>query len=240
MAALNAQSIKSDNMAYKRHEIATFIYDNAINIMYVTETWLSKGEDSKKDELAPCGYTAESFPRPSGLAGGGIAIIYRNSLCKQLNIKQNFSFSHSSFQLVQSTLTLQQGALHLFCLYRPPPSSKNRLKDSMFTEQLPDFLEYANNLHGHVCFCGDANIHFDQCHESLVKKTVELLSLHNFKQIVSMPTHKKGHILDWTVIRDDDDDFHVSTVVTDALESDHCCVLSLFNVSLTNHFPRAA
>ncbi|KAL8604982.1 hypothetical protein ACOMHN_028610 [Nucella lapillus] len=82
--------------------------------MYVTETWFVKGEDAKKDELALCGYTAESFPRSSGSPVGGIAIIYRDSLSKHLTIKQKFSFNHSSFQLIQSSLTLQHGALHLF------------------------------------------------------------------------------------------------------------------------------
>ncbi|KAL8619009.1 hypothetical protein ACOMHN_018391 [Nucella lapillus] len=56
---------------------------------------------------------------------GGIAIIYRDSLSKHLTIKQKFYFNHSSFQVIQSSLTLQHGALHLFCLYRPPPSRKN-------------------------------------------------------------------------------------------------------------------
>ncbi|KAL8615848.1 hypothetical protein ACOMHN_048556 [Nucella lapillus] len=89
--------VKSDNMAYKRHEIATFIHDNSIDIMYVTETWFVKVEDAKKDELARCGYTAESFPRSSGSPGGGIAIIYRDSLSKHPTIKQKFSLNHSSF-----------------------------------------------------------------------------------------------------------------------------------------------
>ncbi|KAL8622575.1 hypothetical protein ACOMHN_009209 [Nucella lapillus] len=97
--------------------------------MYVTETWFVKGEDAKKDELAPCGYTAESFPRSSGSPGGGIAIIYRDSLSKHLTIKQKLSFNHSFFQLIQSSLSLQHGALHLFCLYRPPLSRKNQFKD---------------------------------------------------------------------------------------------------------------
>jgi hypothetical protein len=108
----------------------------------------------------------------------------------------------------------------------------------MFTDQLPDFLDYVNNLHGHVCFVGDANIHFDQPQETLTKDTVELFNMHNLKQIVNVPTHRKGHILDWTVIRDDDVDFHISTTVTDALESDHCCVLSLFHVSVRESLPK--
>ena len=31
----------------------------------------------------------------------------------------------------------------------------------LFTEQLPDLLDYVNNLPGFVCLVGDINIHFD-------------------------------------------------------------------------------
>ena len=42
----------------------------------------------------------------------------------------------------------------------------------MFTEQLPDLLDYANNLPGFVCISGDMNIHFDNPLQSLTKHTL--------------------------------------------------------------------
>ncbi|KAL8574760.1 hypothetical protein ACOMHN_035879 [Nucella lapillus] len=88
---------------------------NLMDLVFLVGTLLTSS--ITKDELAPCGYTAESSPRSSGSPGGGIAIIYRDCLSKHLTIKQTFSFNHSPFQLIQFSLTLQHGVLHLFCLY---------------------------------------------------------------------------------------------------------------------------
>ena len=232
VASFNAHSVQSDAMSPKRAEIATFIYDNSIDIMFVTETWFRRGkmDEVQAKELAPCGYNVTSFPRSSGQSGGGIAVIFRSTLTKQLTFKENFTFKHSSFELVQSTLTLRRGAIHFFCLYRPPPSVKNRLKDSMFIEQLPDLLEYANNLHGHVCLLGDANTHFDSPQEPFVRKVINILSMFNMQQTIDKPTHEKGHTLDWLVIHNSDTNLHTSSTVTDALVSDHYCIMSLFDV----------
>ena len=39
-----------------------------------------------------------------------------------------------------------------------------------------------------------------------------------------------GHIIDWVVVRPDDD-IHIKSTVTDSHELDHCCTKSYFNVS---------
>ena len=133
-------------------------------------------------------------------------------------------------------MTLQHKALHFFCLYRHPPSRRNKLKDSMFTDQLPELLDYTNTLHGHICLTGDANIHFDCVNETLTKRTVDLLAQYNLEQVIDSSTHKKGHILDWIVIRPDDD-VHTGSTVSDALESDHQCIFSHFNVTVAKPLP---
>ena len=62
---------------------------------------------------------------------------------------------------MQASITLQHNTLHFFCLYRPPPNRRNNLTDSVFTEQLPDLLDYVNSLPGLVCLVGDMNIVID-------------------------------------------------------------------------------
>ena len=74
----------------------------------------------------------------------------------------------------------------------------------MFTEQLPD-LDYVNNLPGFVCLVGDMNIHFDNPLQSLTKQTLTTLSLYNLVQVINKSTHRCGHIIDWVVVRPDDD-----------------------------------
>ena len=102
----------------------------------------------------------------------------------------------------------------------------------MFTEQLPDLLDYVDSLPGFVCLDGDMNIHFDNPLQSVTKQTLTTLSLNNLVQVINKPTHTCGDIIDWVIVRPDDDIRRKSTV-TDSLESDHYCTKSYFNVSVS-------
>ena len=128
----------------------------------MTETWLSaQGDEAKTDELAPSGFDVKSFPCQSRSRGGGIATVCKSTLGSNITLKTNFDFTHTSFEVVQASYTLQNNTLHFVCLYRPPPFRRNNLTDCMFSEQLPDLLDYVNNLPGFACLVGDMNIHFD-------------------------------------------------------------------------------
>ena len=111
---------------------------------------------TKRKLLAPSGFDVKSFPRQSRSRGGGIATVYKSTLGSNITFKTNFDFAYTSFEVVQASITLQHNTLHFFSLYRPPPNRRNNLTDSMFTEQLPDFLDYS--LPGFVCLVGDMNI----------------------------------------------------------------------------------
>ena len=149
-------------MACKRCEISTFIKDNGVDLFFVTETWLSaQGDEAKTVELAPSGFDVKSFPRQSRSLGGGIATVYKSTLGSNTTFKTNFDFTHTSFEVVQASITLQHNTLHFFCRYRLPTNRRNNHTDSMFTAQLSDFLDYANNLPGLVCLVGDMNVNFD-------------------------------------------------------------------------------
>ena len=83
----------------------------------------------------------------------------------------------------------------------PPPNWQN----IEFTEQLPDLPDYVDNLQGFVCLVGDMNAHFDNPLQSLSKQTLTTLRLYSLVQVINKPTHKYGHIIDWVVVRPDDD-----------------------------------
>ena len=190
----------------------------------MTETWLSaQGDEAKTAELAASGFDVKSFPRPSRSRGGGIVTVYESTLGSGITFKTSFDLTHTSFEVVQASITLQHNTLHFFCLYRPPPNRRNNLTDSMFTEQLLDLLDYVNSLPGLVCLVGDMNIHYDNPLQSLTKQTV---------QVINKPTHRCGHIIDWVIVRPDDD-IHRKSTVTDSLESDHYCTKSYFNISVS-------
>ena len=133
VASFNAQSVKGNDMACKRCEISTFIKDNGVDLFFVTETWLSvQGAEAKTAELAPSGFDVKSFQRQSRSRGGGIATVYKSTLGSNITFKTNFDFTHTSFEVVQASITLQHNTLHFFCLYRPPPNRRNNLTDYVY------------------------------------------------------------------------------------------------------------
>ena len=131
-----------------------------------------------------------SFPRQSRSRGGGIATVYKSTLGSNITFKTNFDFTHTSFEVVQASITLQHNTLHFFCPYRPPLNRRNNLTNCLFTEQLPDLLHYVNNLPGFVCLVGDMNIFFDNPLQSLNKQILTTFSLYSLVQVINNPTHR--------------------------------------------------
>ena len=76
------------------------------------------------------------------------------------------------------------------------------------------------------------NIHFDNPLQSLTKQTLSTLSLNNLVQVINQPTHRCSHMIDWVIVRPEDD-IHKKSTVTDSLESNHYCTKSYFNVSVS-------
>ena len=84
---------------------------------------------------------------------------------------------------------------------------------------------------GDLCVLGDLNVHFDLLHNPTTTKLLDFLRMFNLYQTVKQPTHRQGHIIDWVIERPVDGVLK-STVVSDALESVHKCVIIQFDVNI--------
>ena len=121
VALFNARSV---NDPLKRAEISTFISDNQVDILFLTESWLrQQGDEAKCPHLAPMGYSVCSFPRPS--RGGGIAVVYSDTLAKCLTSTSLFPFPPP---VLRSRPYLVDFVSHLsalcMCLQAPARSEK--------------------------------------------------------------------------------------------------------------------
>ena len=100
-------------MECKPGSIILLSIDNGVDLFFVTETWLSaQGDEAKTVELAPSGFDVKSFPRQSRSRGGGIATVYKYTLGSNITFKTNFDFTHTSFEVVQASITLQHNTHH--------------------------------------------------------------------------------------------------------------------------------
>ena len=88
---------------------------------------MSGFEQSTSVLRAPSGFDVKSFPRQSRSRGGGIATACKSTFGSNITFKTNFDFTHTSFEVVQASISLQHNTLHFFCLYRPPPTDETIL-----------------------------------------------------------------------------------------------------------------
>ena len=96
----------------KRVAISDFIVDNAVDIMFVTETWLKTYVDEGKCvDITPTGYCMKSVQRAT--RGGGLAVIFRTPLKSSATVTSSFAFAHSSFELLELTVSSAHTALLL-------------------------------------------------------------------------------------------------------------------------------
>ena len=103
-------------------------------------------------------------------------------------------------------------------VYRPPPSRQNKLTNTMFLEQFSHLLESYVSC-DRLFVVGDLNVHFDKPSDpstSALNVVLDNLSLH---QLVNVPTHRRGHTLDWLITNRAADVLDLTVV--DMLLSDH-------------------
>ena len=134
VASFSAQSEMGNYMACKRSEMSTYIRQNGIDLLFVSETWLSaQGDKAKIVELSQSGLLTISLPRQSRLRINGIAAMYKSNRGCNITLKTNLDFTHTSFEVVLALISLSRCTLHFICLYSQPTHRRNSFSDTMFT-----------------------------------------------------------------------------------------------------------
>ena len=143
-------------------------------------------------DTCPKGYNMSHIPRNTGQRGRDVGIIYNNYLdIRVVSLDSSFSsFGHTEHLLKLCTW------IGLIVIYRPPPSSANRLTVAQFLEEFSIFLEYLVLLSADVLIIGDFNFRVDDAMHEDAKEFLTLLDNFNLSQHIVEPTHKYGLTLD--------------------------------------------
>ena len=100
---LNAHSV--GNTASK---IMDFIYEQALDMMFLTETWLRPGPADQRTigNMCPPGYSVLHQPRSTG-RGGGVGVIFRDTIKTNNDpVTRTYqSFEHMPIKVVASSFT---------------------------------------------------------------------------------------------------------------------------------------
>lgn len=157
--------------------------------MFVTETWLTESNNHVTATIKALGYRVIHKIRSNSekSRGGGVAIIYHSSY----NVSQVFIKHGETFEAVCVKFRDNDGEnICCGCVYRPGIINEAFYSD--FDEFIGTiFLKFAK-----IMLCGDLNIHLDNSKSRNSIKLGELISSYGLSQIVTVPTHKAGHLLD--------------------------------------------
>ena len=203
------------NLNKKENIIESLILDKHLDFFFMTETWLRpSGDEVRISQMTPVNCSSNSFPRLTG-QGGGICVTHSNLFgpsCISID-------EYASFEMSKTHITINNVPLTIFCIYRPPPSVKNQLTNSIFINDFENFLDTHIMPLDKFLIIGDFNLHFDCPNDTYVKKCLELFDVRNLLQHTMNPTHKANHIIDWVVTSKHFSDFKVN--VFDNCISDH-------------------
>ena len=213
---LNTQSVRN-----KTTDICDHVMHANVDLIFLCETWLRPdGDESDCVALTPPGFCLRSYPRMSG-AGGGLAVLYRNSLTKNITVSTR-DFVFTAFEICEVRISLDSHTVVFLCVYRPPPSRKNKLTNAMFLEQFTDLLE-SYVACDRLFVVGDLNVHFDNPSDPCTAALNAVLANLSLEQLVNVPTHRRGHALDWLITNCATDVLDLT--VADMLLSDHFIIL---------------
>ena len=126
----------------KTASVCDFIISNKLDILAITESWLTK--DSRSDRaLAHIRNTLPNFelhhiPRTNA-KGGGVCMILR----KGFTVTVNKGVAYNTLEHLDLTINVKSSSVWLFVVYRPPYSKKNKLTTRMF---FSDFLNLCWNM----------------------------------------------------------------------------------------------
>ena len=199
MKMKNASSVRN-----KALDICDYIMQANVDLVFVCETWLRPvGDEADCAALTPPGFNFKSLPRQSG-TGSGLAVLHRTNL--------------TAFEICEVRLSYDGHTAVFLSVYRPPPSRQNKLMNAMFLELFCDLLEPYVSCN-RLFVVGDLNVHFDKLSDlttSALNAVLDNLSLH---QLVNVPTHRRGHTLDWLITNRAPDVLYLTVI--DMLLSDH-------------------
>ena len=103
----------------------------------------------------------------------------------------------------------------------PPPTlprRKSKLTNTIFLEQFTDLLE-SYVACDRLFVVGDLNVHFDNPSDPCTAALNAVLGNLSLEQLVNVPTHRRGHTLDWLITNRETDVLDLT--VADMLLSDY-------------------
>ena len=154
---INFSHINARSINIKALDFQQYVKSNLIDICAISETWIKSDTDTNTiKEITPLEYKIISQPCKSGKQGGGLALVYKESISvkKTSDDKTDFETMEISTFDIKFTGTV----INLYLIYRLPSTSVLQ-----FCNDMTDIMErrITDDL-GKLLLIGDFNIHIDE------------------------------------------------------------------------------
>ena len=162
----------------------SYVYSHSPDIIGITEAWLS--DKIFNNEILPSNYTIIRKDRDT--RGGGVMFAVKSS--------KSYQVLQSPISLELLTISIGSNIHTVYCLAYLPPNSSDEYKQE-FLNYIDTFKDLTDNL----ILMGDFNlgdINWDSlCGQSPVSlKFCDVIFNLNLVQMIDVPTHTAGNILD--------------------------------------------
>lgn len=214
--SLRVATINARSMRDKAPALSDLIISKSIDVLSVTETWLTRRETAASlADITPTGFSFHHSPRV-GRSGGGVGLF----------VSSPFKFeriaipAQSSFETICGRVSDGRICFNILNIYRPPGTS------TLFFEQFQDVLSHMASLPHDLVVLGDFNLHVDTS-SSQTSQFLDILASFDLQQNVDFPTHIHGHALDLIITSTALD---LASVYSSDRISDHFTVIAEFNI----------
>ena len=225
-ATWNARSIKAKN---KSAALCDFVISNQLDILAITESWLT-GDGRDDVAIADIQNTLPNYKLHHShrrhRRGGGTAILVRDGL----HVRINETCEFNSMEYMNVTISSSSTSFQLILIYKLKSDKKNKFTSSMFLDEFSSLLATLTVGGGHLLLTGDFNVHVDVADDREAQSFLNILDLHDLKQLVVGPTHIGNHTLDLLITwKQDNFVSHIST--HSHLPSDHYAVKCFIKIN---------
>ena len=149
----------------KPADLKVEISNKSTDLCALTETWIKEDDMTTPLELCPPRCKSISIPCHNQM-GGGLAIIYKDTL----NLTQNSTYNFQSMECSDFRLDLPSHCVNLAIIYRPPDRSFQQ-----FLDELYNYMERNNNTIGKLLLTGDFNIKMNNKQNQETAKFLDFL-----------------------------------------------------------------
>ena len=165
-----------------------------MDLIAITETWLTINDSAIKAELCPDRYKPMDHPR-TFRRGGGTGLLFRDTLTvKIVDAGEKDSYEFSEWIVSSSCYKIR-----LVIFYRLPYSEDHQAPSNVFIDEFLDYLESLLLLKEQLSVTGDFNCHIDKLQDPDSLKFLDLLRSFGLQQQqqqhVTEATHLHGHVL---------------------------------------------